>query len=122
MFYTFCFFYIHLELEKLQAIRRKMQNKFLTDRTKNKINQSIFCYFHIYANNTHRYFSMVPRGAPKNFSICPNSGTSSPAPPLSKLVPFLNNSTRSVLAHIFKVEAASLTLCDRTKKSDLRGT
>ena len=83
MFCTFCFFYIHSELETLNTIRKSKcrTNKLLTDRTK-KVNQSIFCYLHMYANNTYRYFSTVLRRAPKKFST------------RQKPIPFLKNRTR----------------------------
>ena len=76
MFCTFCFCYIYLELGTLNRTDR-----LLTNRTP-KINQSVFFYLHMYANNTHRYFRTVLRDSPKNFST------------LSKSVPFLKNRTR----------------------------
>ena len=78
VFSTFCFCYVHLKLEILNAIRKRTKN--LTDKTK-KINQSIFRYLYVYTNNAYRYFSTVLRAALKNVSTRPNSCTSSLTPP-----------------------------------------
>ena len=92
---TFCFCYVHLELETPNTIGKKCgSTKLLTDRTK-KINPSIFCYLHRYANNTYRYFSMVLSVARKNSYIRPNSCTSSPTPHDLKPLPFLKADARS---------------------------
>ena len=93
MFCTLFFCYVPLELETLNTIRNKdaEQINFLLIGQK-KINTSIFCYLHMYANSTYQYFLAILHGTPRRFST-PRTHVGL-APPHSTLVPLLKSRTQ----------------------------